>query len=217
MNNQIEITDDMIKQTTKALIHNGYEVFLVPTEQAAMQLFWNQILPELKPQTIAWGDSLTLHGLDILPKLEQSTNIDLIETFGVDLSHREQIINRKTALSADLFLTGTNAVTMRGQLVNLDMIGNRIAGITFGPRNVVIFVGVNKIVENLDAAFERIRSIAAPQNAKRHGDIKTPCQVTGICTDCSSPYRICNSWLITEKSYPINRIKIILINQTLGL
>ncbi|MDW7661877.1 MAG: lactate utilization protein [Bacillota bacterium] len=217
MTNQIKIPDTMVQQTIEALRNNGFEVWLVPTQQAAEQLFWNQIFQELKPHKVSWGDSLTLHSLDILSKLRQSPEVELIQTFGAHLSHREQINNRKKALSADLFLSGSNAITMNGQIVNLDMIGNRIAGIAFGPRKVVIFSGVNKIVKNMDAAFARIRSIAAPLNAKRHADIKTPCQRTGICSDCNSPHRICNSWLITEKSYPVHRTKIILINNALGL
>lgn len=97
------------------------------------------------------------------------------------------------------------------------MIGNRVSGITFGPRNVVLFIGINKITLNLEEAMHRIRTIAAPQNAIRHEGLRTPCHQTGICTDCNSPDRICNVWTITEKSYPAGRIKIILINQELGL
>ena len=115
-----------------------------------------------------------------------------------------------------MFLTGTNAVTIKGQLVNLDMIGNRVAGIAFGPKKVVIFIGVNKIIENIDEAINRIKTIAAPLNAKRHAEFKTPCQIIGECIDCKSEKRLCNIWTITEKSYPIGRIKIILINEQLG-
>lgn len=115
-----------------------------------------------------------------------------------------------------MFLTGTNAVTVKGQLVNLDMTGNRVAGITFGPENVVLFIGVNKIVDNIDNAIDRVKTIAAPMNAKRHADFKTPCQTTGACIDCKSPKRLCNIWTITEKSYPAGRIKIILISEKLG-
>jgi hypothetical protein len=115
-----------------------------------------------------------------------------------------------------MFLTGTNAITIKGQLVNLDMIGNRVAGIAFGPKKVIIFVGVNKIVETIDEAMTRIKSIAAPMNAIRHTDLKTPCQKTGKCMECNSPHRICNTWLITEKAYPQGRIKIIIIDEKLG-
>ena len=98
----------------------------------------------------------------------------------------------------------------------LDMIGNRVGGITSGPIYVVIMVGPNKIVQNLDEAMKRIKNIAAPQNALRHS-IKTPCVKTSYCMDCKSPDRICNIWTIHEKSFPKGRIKVILINQDLGL
>jgi len=93
---------------------------------------------------------------------------------------------------------------------------SRVGGITFGPKYVVIMVGRNKIVQNLDEAMKRIKNIAAPQNAIRHSQ-KTPCVKTSYCMDCKSPDRICNIWTIHEKSYPKGRIKVILINRDLGL
>ncbi|MCP4687236.1 MAG: lactate utilization protein, partial [Desulfobacterales bacterium] len=116
----------------------------------------------------------------------------------------------------DLFITGANAVTETGALVNLDMIGNRVGGITFGPGSVIIFAGRNKIVPDIKAAMHRIKNYAAPANAIRH-KMKTPCAKTGRCMDCKSPGRICNVWTITQKSFPTGRIKVILINDDLGL
>jgi L-lactate utilization protein LutB len=124
---------------------------------------------------------------------------------------------RRQALLADLFFTGSNAVTETGLLVNLDMVGNRVAGITFGPKHVVLFIGRNKIVPTLDDAMQRVKNYAAPANAIRHPGLKTPCMKTAVCMDCSSPDRICNTWCITEKCFPKGRIKIILVNQDLGL
>ena len=124
---------------------------------------------------------------------------------------------RRQALLVDLFLTGSNAVTESGWLVNLDMVGNRVGGITFGPRYVVLVIGRNKIVKDLDAAMARIKGYAAPMNAIRHEGWKTPCIKTSFCMDCSSPQRICNTWSITQKSYPKSRIKVILVNEDLGL
>ena len=123
---------------------------------------------------------------------------------------------RREAILVDLFFTGTNAVTESGMLVNLDMIGNRVGGITFGPQHVVLMVGRNKIVANLEDAMVRIKNYAAPTNAMRHGK-KTPCIKTSYCMDCKSPDRICNVWTIHEKSHPKGRIKVILINRDLGL
>lgn len=116
----------------------------------------------------------------------------------------------RRALLSDLFLTGTNAVTSCGRLVNLDMIGNRTAAISFGPKKVVLFVGQNKIVPDLASAIDRIKNHAAPLNARRHG-FNTPCAKSGRCHDCTSGQRICNSWSIVDKCFPVGRIKIILI------
>ncbi|MBC8417749.1 MAG: lactate utilization protein, partial [Desulfobacterales bacterium] len=123
---------------------------------------------------------------------------------------------RRQALLVDLFITGTNAVTESGQLVNLDMIGNRIGGITFGPKSVVIMAGRNKVVPDLEEAMARIKEYVAPINAARLG-MKTPCAKTSYCEECKSPQRICNTWTITEKSFPKGRVKIVLINEDLGL
>jgi hypothetical protein len=101
------------------------------------------------------------------------------------------------------------------------MVGNRVGGITFGPKNVVIMIGRNKIVPDLDAAMERVRNYAAPANAIRHHihhpELNPPCTETAACSDCNSLMRICNIWTITEKSFPPKRIKIVLINKDLGL
>jgi hypothetical protein len=100
-------------------------------------------------------------------------------------------------------------------LVNLDMIGNRVAGLTFGPKNVVVIVGRNKIVHSLEDAFLRVKEYAAPVNTMRL-DKKTPCVKTGRCEDCKSPDRICNTWTITEKSFPKGRVKVVLVNADMG-
>ncbi len=107
-------------------------------------------------------------------------------------------------------------MTEDGHLVNLDMTGNRVAALTFGPKKVVVFVGRNKIVADLESAMCRIKDYAAPANAMRL-NYKTPCVKTSVCADCKSPSRICNTWTITEKSYPKKRVAVILINEELGL
>jgi hypothetical protein len=127
----------------------------------------------------------------------------------------EMIELRRKSLLVDLFITGTNALTETGKLVNLDMIGNRVAAIAFGPKSVVILAGRNKIVPDIEEATFRVKNYAAPVNAMRL-DKKTPCAETSFCHDCKSPDRICNSWTIVEKSFPKGRIKVILINEDLG-
>ncbi|HQB40051.1 MAG TPA: lactate utilization protein, partial [Deltaproteobacteria bacterium] len=179
-------------------------------------IFFDQVLPQLTVKTVSWGDSMTMKATGVLNELEKQDGIEIIRTFEKDVAWKELIERRRQALLCDLFLTGSNAVTEDGRLVNLDMIGNRTGGISFGPRKVVLFIGRNKITRDLESAIDRVRNIAAPLNAKRH-DFQTPCAKTGRCHNCSSPQRICNSWSIIDKCYPKGRIKIILINADLGL
>ena len=159
---------------------------------------------------------MTFTGSGLYKKLKGKSDIEVWDTFDGKISDDEKNQRRRQALLCDLFITGTNAVTETGQLVNLDMIGNRVAGLTFGPRWVIIVVGRNKIVPDLEEAMFRVKNYAAPANAMRL-DKKTPCVKTSFCEECKSPDRICNTWTITEKSFPKGRVKIVLINEDLGL
>ncbi|MCT4615652.1 MAG: lactate utilization protein [Marinifilaceae bacterium] len=200
----------------KELEKNNFEVYLAENPEQAFEVFVNNILSMLDLSSISYADSKTMIKTNVIEYIKNNKQYQFIDTFDPDHTWKEQIAQRKRALNCDLFLTGTNAITKAGQLVNLDMIGNRTAALSFGPRNIVLFIGKNKIVENLDLAFKRIKEKAAVENAKAHPKLKLACQKTGVCVDCQSPQRICNTWTITEKSYPKNRIKIILINQDLG-
>ncbi len=201
----------------KALINNNFDLFIAEDAKDARNIFFAQIFPDLNVKTVSWGDSLSFIQTGILDELRKNSSISVIETFAKDISRAEIIERRRQALLVDLFFSGSNAVTENGQLVNLDMVGNRVGAITFGPKHVVLFIGRNKIVTDLDQARERIKSIAAPANAIRHTGFKTPCIKTAHCIDCSSPDRICNTWVITEKSFPKGRVKIVLINKDEGL
>ena len=160
---------------------------------------------------------MTLHSTGVLNTLRKISDIHVIETFAEGVPREEIIERRRQALLVDIFFSGSNALTETGKLVNLDMVGNRIAGIIFGPQHVIITVGRNKIVSNVEEAMKRIKNYAAPLNAIRHTDFKTPCRKTSYYMDCKSPDRICNTWTITEKSYPKGRIKVLIINEDLGL
>ncbi len=201
----------------KALEKNNFEVFIAQDFAHAGSIFEQEIFQLLDVKTASWGDSLTLYSTGILDFLKKNKSINIIHTFAGDLSREEITERRRQALLVDLFVTGSNAVTETGKLVNLDMIGNRVGAITFGPKHVVLLIGRNKLVKDLEKAMERIKNHAAPLNAIRHEGWKTPCVKTSFCMDCNSPDRICNTWTITEKSFPKYRIKIILINQDGGL
>ena len=206
-----------IEKCQEAFEKNNFEVYTVDSKDEVKKLILDKIFPKLHFKTISWGDSISMLSTEIIQKVENLPNIRLIKTFEEGVSKEELIERRRQALLVDVFLTGSNAITESGKLVNLDMIGNRVAGITFGPKNVIIAVGRNKIVEGVKEAMERVKKYSAPLNAIRHPGWKAPCVKTSYCMDCKSPDRICNTWTITEKSYPKGRIKLILINEDLGL
>jgi L-lactate utilization protein LutB len=200
----------------EALEDNNFEVFIADNAVDAGHLVLEKILPKTGAKTVSWGGSMTFIATGLYDAVKDMPNLDVLDTFNKNLSPEDALELRRQSLLVDLFITGTNAVTETGELVNLDMFGNRVAGITFGPKHVVIFVGRNKIVPDLEAAMERIKEYAAPTNAMRL-DKKTPCAKTSLCEECKSPDRICNSWTITQKSFPKGRIKVVLINKELGL
>lgn len=199
-----------------ALLTNGFEVFVAADPDAAKKIFFTRILPNIKANLVSWADSITMETTGVLDALLADPAIKMIKTFDPTAERGQIVERRRQALLVDLFLTGSNAVTECGKLVNLDMIGNRTGAISFGPKKVVLFIGQNKIVPDVQKAMERIKNKAAPLNARRH-KMLTPCAKTGRCHDCSSPQRICNTWGIIDKCYPQGRIKVVLIEKELGL
>jgi L-lactate utilization protein LutB len=200
----------------QALEGNNFEVHVAPDSAAAQRIVMEEILTKSGARSVGWGGSLTVAGTGLVQSIKARTDIVMIDTLDKRIPFEELMERRRQALLVDLYITGTNAITEDGQLVNLDMIGNRVAALTFGPKHVVVIVGRNKIVPSIDEAMFRVKNIAAPANAMRL-DKKTPCVKTSYCEECKSPDRICNTWTITEKSYPKGRVKVVLVNQDLGL
>jgi hypothetical protein len=198
-----------------ALEANNFEVYLADSTDQAKSVVVQKILPGIDIKSVSWGGSKTLLATGLCDYFKENDAYRVIDTFDQSVSDKEKMEQRRQSLLTDLFLTGTNAVTESGQLVNLDMLGNRIGGITFGPSHVIILLGRNKLTVNLDEAMFRIKNYAAPVNTMRLG-MKTPCAKTSICEECKSPQRICNTWCITEKSFPKKRIKVVLINEDIG-
>jgi L-lactate utilization protein LutB len=203
------------EEAKENLEKNNFDVYFVEKRAEAEKLVLEKLLPESGAKSVSYGGSTTMKEVGLLDSLQQVEGIDLLRPDERGISMEEKLERRRQGLLVDLYITGTNAVTEDGWLVNLDMIGNRGGAITFGPKQVIILVGRNKIVEDLDAAMFRIKDYAAPVDTMRL-DCKTPCVKTGHCEDCNSPGRICNSWTITEKSFPKGRIKVILINEDMG-
>jgi L-lactate utilization protein LutB len=205
-----------LEDLKKALEENNFEVFLADNAAQASDIVREEILPKTGANSVSWGGSMTFLDTGLYKAIKENSDLEVLDTFDKNISPEENLERRRQSLLADLFITGTNAVTETGQLINLDMIGNRVGAITFGPKNVVILLGRNKIVGDLDEALYRVKNYAAPTNAMRL-DKKTPCVKTSYCEECKSPDRICNYWTITEKSFPKGRIKVILINEDMGL
>ncbi len=195
---------------------NNFEVFLASSLQEVHSIVMETLLPRIKPASISWGGSMTFVASGLYEDLKESQTMKVLDTFDKDIPADESLERRRQSLLVDLYITGTNAITESGMLVNLDMIGNRIAALTFGPKEVILIIGRNKIVPDLEEAMDRVKDIAAPANAMRL-DKKTPCVETASCHECKSPDRICNTWTITQKSFPKGRVKIILLNEDAGL
>ncbi|MEW5772322.1 MAG: lactate utilization protein [Thermodesulfobacteriota bacterium] len=208
-----------LRQAARALEQNNFEVHLAADAEAAKTLVLDTLIPGLVKdygaKSASFGGSMTLVHTGIYEAVKACPELRVLDTYDTSQPQYERIQLRRQALLTDIFLTSSNAVTADGKLANLDGTGNRVAAITFGPRHVIVVAGRNKIAPDLNAAMYRIRDVAAPVNAMRL-DRKTPCAKTLRCEDCSSPDRICNSWVITEKSYPKGRIKVVLVNADLG-
>ncbi len=167
-----------------------------------------------KGAVVGWGGALSAQQIGIMDALNQGE----YRTLDRDRVHtpEEKDAIARACLDADVFLTGANALSLDGQMVNIDGTGNRLAAIAYGPKAVLVIAGMNKVVDTLEDAITRARTVAAPMNQQRFLR-NTPCTVTGTCADCKSEQCICNQILITRQCRPAGRIKFILVGEDLGL
>ena len=205
-----------ITNCADALRRHHFEAEVVKDAEAAFALM-KAVVEAENPQLVSFGDSMTMRGTGIVEWLRSNGRLTLLDGFDASKPYEERLEIRRRALLSDLFITGVNAVTEQGTLHWLDKVGNRIAPVAFGPRKVIIVAGRNKIVANRDEAEERIRTIAAPQNIARHPGFRTPCAKTGVCSDCNSPDRVCNTRMEMLRCWPDKRVLVVLIDQDLGL
>lgn len=171
---------------------------------------------ELVPanSSVTFGGSMTLTESGVMPALQSREDITFYDRSKASTPEEIQKIYRQ-AFSCDYYFMSTNAITLDGELVNIDGNGNRVAALVFGPSNVIIICGMNKVSVNTEEAIARVRNIAAPPNCNRLGR-KTPCSVTGVCGDCLSPDCVCNHTVITRRSGAKGRIKVLLVGEELG-
>jgi hypothetical protein len=191
---------------------NNFEALFVPNSKAALEEVMKQI-PD--GSTVGVGGSVSLAQTGILEALGKR-NVHLIwpAQQAKNMEERQELIRK--SFSSDIFLSSTNAITEDGKLFNVDAFGNRVGAMFVGPRKTVIVAGVNKIVKDLAAAEKRVREWVAPQNIKRLNR-KTPCAETGVCSDCSSPDRICNIYVTLAKKPARTEVVVILIGERLGI
>jgi hypothetical protein len=213
----------------KNLTRKNINAQFVPNRQEALPLIMGMIPPGA---VVARGDSMTCDQVGVLQELKnrnQNAILDPFETdsqgyFAADSATRQSL--QKQAFLSDIFITGTNAVTLDGKLVNIDGKGNRVAAMIFGPDKVIVVVGGNKIVKDEDEALMRVRQYAAPLNARRHavkhhegvlGDL--PCVRTGGCVDCNHAYRICQFTVIIGGAieWQKGRINVVIVGESLGI
>lgn len=200
------IANTIIKNFKKRQIEGYY----CEDKKAALQKAL-ELIP--KGASIGWGGSMTVIETGLMKAIKNGDYkiIDRDKTTNVE----EQRKIYGEICCADFFLMSTNAITIDGELINIDGRGNRVSFLCFGPQNVLILVGMNKVVTDIDAGFKRARNIASPPNTVRLNK-KTPCAITGKCEDCYSPDCICGQFVVTRRSGIPNRIKVILIGEELG-
>lgn len=169
------------------------------------------LIPE--NSTVGWGGATSAAQIGLIDAVKSGPYTALDRETAKSAEERNAIA--AACLTADVFLVGANALSMDGQMVNIDGIGNRLAAIAYGPKQVIVIAGVNKVCPDLDSAIRRARTVAAPINHQRFPG-NTPCVVTGVCGDCKSDDCICNQMLITRNCRPAGRIQIILVGESLG-
>ena len=167
---------------------------------------------------VSWGGSITLEEVGLKRELirwEQSGKISIIDPYSTK-DPAESYERRRQSLLSDIYFLSTNAMTTDGELANIDRTGNRVAALTFGPKKVVVLVGINKLTDNLEEAINRVKEVACPKNAVRLGR-RTPCALTGKCCDCLLPKEtICSAIVTTRFNQNPGRMHVILINEELG-
>lgn len=184
-------------------------VYCENREQALAQaLAW---IPE--GSTVGWGGARSAQEIGLMDALNAGNYRTIDRDKTTTPEEREQAA--RDCLSADVFLTGANGMSLDGQMVNIDGNGNRVAAIIYGPGSVIVVAGMNKVMDTLEEAIKRARTVAAPMNEQRFLG-NTPCAVTGICADCKSEGCICNQIVITRNCRPAGRIKFIIVGEELG-
>ena len=201
-----------MEEILKKLESNGIIPSYFATKEAAKEEILKRIPLEA---TVGIGGSVTLREMDILDSLAER-GTEYFDHWKPGLSKEEIMEVKRKQVTADYFLTSTNALTRDGKLVNIDNTGNRVAAMIFGPKHVIVVAGENKIVDDFPAAIKRIKEKVVPRNTSRRGD-DTPCAKGRPCTDCNSPDRLCRvTSIIEKKTRGVETFSVVIVGEPLG-
>lgn len=209
--NKYEALRLRMERTAQALNKNGFFATCVDNKEEALELVEEMLTDG---SSVAVGGSMTLFEVGVT-ELLSSGRYEYFDRYapGLTTEQRREVFLK--SFDCDFFFCSSNAVTEEGELYNVDGTGNRVAAMLYGPRNVVVIAGWNKIVKDIAAADQRVREHAAPANCIRLGR-NTPCAKTGVCMDCKSEQRICADKVIMSKQIIPERVKVILVAEELG-
>ena len=195
----------------KNLKSRHFDAYYCEDKQSALEKALELIPNDL---TVSWGGCESAEEIGLIRTLQNGGYRTIDRSKGATAEERTHLM--KQGVLADIFITGANGISLDGQMVNIDGMGNRVAAIVYGPDSVIVIAGMNKVVDTLEDAVRRARTVAAPMNKQRF-PAQTPCLATGTCADCLSPGCICNQILVTRNCNPAGRINIILVGEELGL
>ncbi len=203
--------DSTLREVKQQLEKRGFTAVIAPSPgEAARQIM--ETVPA--GSTVGLGGSVSTRELG-LDRLLEERGHRLFNHWDERLSPGERLDMRKNQLTCDVFITGVNAITLDGRIVNIDGIGNRVASMIYGPRQVIAVAGINKVARDIDDAMWRIKNIASPRNSKRLG-LKTPCAATGRCTDCGEGSSACRVTTILEYRPSLTSFMVVLVPHVLG-
>ena len=204
-------SDTVGESAVKALKKNGFDAAYVRTGAEAAEIVAKYLK---KGATVGFGGSMTVRGIGIQDRAT-AAGCELLDHNAPGLAPDAKLTILKRQLTSDVFVSGSNAVTLEGEIVNVDGTGNRVAALSFGPGKTIVVVGINKVVRDLDEAFARVESYAAPMNNKRL-DKPNPCVKAGTCMDCDGDTRICRVYQILRKRPMGTDFTVIIVGEELG-
>ncbi|NLY09957.1 MAG: lactate utilization protein [Tissierellia bacterium] len=189
-----------------------FDAYYVQSSEDALKLALELIS---ESDVVSWGGSMTITSIGLQKALTARGNPVIDRDTASSTEERVELMRK--GLLCDTFISSVNAISEDGQIVNIDGNGNRVAAMIYGPKQVVVVAGMNKIAKDLDVAISKVRTETAPMRAQSFPGVKTPCAINGSCSDCTSVDSVCAYLSITRISRPAGKIKVILVGEDLGM